>query len=63
MSFKKLILPIKCQCCPHIETSQLICGENQLTGFYMVSIWFSLRIFLVNVTKSAVVSVFERSRG
>ena len=25
----------KCQCCPHIETSQLICTENQLTGFYM----------------------------
>ena len=27
--------PIKCQCCPHIETSQLICCANQLTGFYM----------------------------
>ena len=26
---------IKCQCCPHIETSQLICTANQLTGFYM----------------------------
>ena len=26
---------IKCQCCPHIETSQLICCANQLTGFYM----------------------------
>ena len=23
----------KCQCCPHIETSQLICFANQLTGF------------------------------
>ena len=22
-------------CCPHIETSQLICKANQLTGFYM----------------------------
>ena len=22
-------------CCPHIETSQLICTANQLTGFYM----------------------------
>ena len=22
-------------CCPHTETSQLICTENQLTGFYM----------------------------
>ena len=27
--------PIKCQCCSHIETSQLICCANQLTGFYM----------------------------
>ena len=27
--------PIKCQCCPRIETSQLICTANQLTGFYM----------------------------
>ena len=27
--------PSKCQCCPHIETSQLICCANQLTGFYM----------------------------
>ena len=40
-SFKKsklgisLGLPIKCQCCPHMETSQLICCANQLTGFYM----------------------------
>ena len=25
--------PIKCHCCPHIETSQLICTANQLTGF------------------------------
>ena len=28
-------LPIKCRCCPHVETSQLICCANQLTGFYM----------------------------
>ena len=27
--------PIKCQCCLLIETSQLICYANQLTGFYM----------------------------
>ena len=27
--------PIKCHCCPHIETSQLICSANQLTRFYM----------------------------
>ena len=26
---------IKRQCCPHIETSQLICIGNQLTGFYI----------------------------
>ena len=26
---------IKCQCCTHMETSQLICCANQLTGFYM----------------------------
>ena len=26
---------IKCQCCPPIETSQLIYTANQLTGFYM----------------------------
>ena len=28
------VYPIKCQYCPHIETSQLICMTNQLTGFY-----------------------------
>ena len=32
---EQLLKPIKCQCCPHIETSQLICKANQLTGFYM----------------------------
>ena len=26
--------PFKCQCFPHIETSQLICYANQLTSFY-----------------------------
>ena len=29
--------PIKCQCRPHIETSQLICCTNQLTGLYMTA--------------------------
>ena len=29
------LTPIRCQCCPHIETSKLISTENQLTGFYM----------------------------
>ena len=32
---KNLNQPIKCQCCPHTETSQMICRANQLTGFYM----------------------------
>ena len=27
--------PLKCQRCPHIDTSQLMCSANQLTGFYM----------------------------
>ena len=27
--------PIEYQCCPHTETSQLMCRANQLTGFYM----------------------------
>ena len=30
-----VLKPIKCQCSPDIETSQLICTANQLTGFYM----------------------------
>ena len=32
---KKNMTPIKCQCCLHMESSQLIWTENQLTGFYM----------------------------
>ena len=28
---------IKRQSCHHIETSQLICSANQLTGFYMMA--------------------------
>ena len=27
--------PIKRQCCPHIETSQLISTANQMTGLHM----------------------------
>ena len=27
--------PFNSQCPSHIETSQLICSENQLTGFYV----------------------------
>ena len=30
--------PIKFRCCPPIETSQLICCANQLTGFHMRAI-------------------------
>ena len=33
--FVTVIKPIKCQCCPRIETSQLICTASQLTGLYM----------------------------
>ena len=32
---RKEFEPIKCQCWPNIETSQMICCANQLTGFYM----------------------------
>ena len=28
--------PFNDQCFPHIETNQLICRANQLTGFYMM---------------------------
>ena len=31
----RVIQPIKCQCCPHIETRQLICTENYLIDFHM----------------------------
>ena len=38
-SYRQLLwmfcLTIKRQCCPHIETSKLICCANQLTGFYI----------------------------
>ena len=27
--------PMNCQCCSHMETSQLICTANRLTGFYV----------------------------
>ena len=30
----KVAEPIKCQCYPHIETSQLNRRANQFTGFY-----------------------------
>ena len=31
-------LPFNDQCSHHIETSQLICSANQLTGFYIMEI-------------------------
>ena len=37
-NMKKNSEPIKYQCCPHIETNQLICCANQLTGFCMRAI-------------------------
>ena len=33
------IYPIKCQSCPHIETSQLICCANQFNGFFKGQHW------------------------
>ena len=42
--------PTKCQCCPHIETSQLICCANQLTGFYM---WATLTFTELKVVKTS----------
>ena len=35
LNIAPFVSPIKCQCCPHMETSQLICFANKLTGFYM----------------------------
>ena len=31
---QKWVNPFYCQCCLHIETNQLLCCANQLTGFY-----------------------------
>ena len=44
----------KRQSCHHIETSQLVCRANQLTGFYMMATlaFNELRISSVNMTKS-----------
>ena len=42
------LLLIKRKNCHHIETSQLICSPNQLTGFYMIATMaFNDLIFLV----------------
>ena len=36
VSLKNENEPFKDQCSHNIETSQLICTENKLTGFYMI---------------------------
>ena len=70
----KNVEPIKCKCCPHIETSQLVCCENQLTGFYMraalafnglrkVSKNFQITNALSNVNKIGPSSKNEYSRS
>ena len=46
--------PIKCQCCPHIETSQLICTANQLTGFYMRA---TLALNGLNLVAPAIINI------
>ena len=33
---KKALEPFNGQCSYHVETSQLICSANQMTGFYMM---------------------------
>ena len=35
----QLSQPIKCQCCPHRKTYQLICYANQLIGFCVRETW------------------------
>ena len=35
MGYQSTKLSHKCQCCPHINLSQLIYTANQLTGFYV----------------------------
>ena len=43
---------IKRQSCYHIETSQLICRVNQLTGFYMmVTVVFNELIYFISFEK------------
>ena len=56
MQRKVIAEPIKCQCCPHIETSQLICTANQLTGFYM---WATLALNGLTNFNFATVSDFS----
>ena len=66
----RVIQPIKCQSCPHIETRQLICTANQLTRFYM---WATqtlngLKLAKSNISHSPSIEAtsqhrFENSQG
>ena len=50
---------IKCHCCPHIKTSPLTCGANQLTDFHIratqglngLIFWYSNNVSHDNVVK------------
>ena len=50
--------PIKTNVVEHIETSQLICNANQLTGFYMMGsigrLWVNIEGFLVTMDSGKV---------
>ena len=47
---------IKYQCCPHLETSQLICSANQLTGSYKGATLAlnGLKVLLLKITVAEV---------
>ena len=51
---------IKCQYCPHIETSQLICTANQLTGFYMRAT-LAMNAILIAFTNFGLINLFMHS--
>ena len=61
MKFRDFLQPIKCQCCSHIETSQLIFTTNQLTGFYMRATlaFIGLKLILVPDTQLNEGDVFQ----
>ena len=48
-----------CQGCPHIETSQLICTANQLTGFYMRATLAITRLILKALTWKGLTKIPE----
>ena len=59
-AFNRLYKLIKHQSCHHIETSQLICSPNHLTGFYMMatSAFNELRV-LSNFTMKKYIKIME----